>query len=105
MKWSDNYLFEDDAEALAERAQLQLAMYAIHLSTGHSIYCKSIKVATIEQYLLAASSFLAHFSGRDFRRDSPTDSFNGVILQSVIRDLKKYETVPNRREPYNLQMH
>lgn len=105
MRWHDNLLLEGEAPELAIRGQYQLAMYALHLSSGHSIYCKSIKVATVEQYLLAAASFMALFTGTDVRKDHPTDSHMGAILAPVLRDLKKYESVPNRREPYDPQMH
>jgi hypothetical protein len=105
MKWHDNLLLEGDNPALIERWQHQLAMYAIHLSAGHSIYCRSIKVATIEQYLLAASSFVAHFTGIDFRKERPTDTQLGHTLASVLKDLKKYESVPDRQEPNDPQMH
>jgi hypothetical protein len=103
MKWDDSLLLE--AEGLAERGQLQLAMYALHLSAGNSIYCKSIKVATIEQYLLAAATFLAQYSGVDYRKDHAHDKHLGHILAPILRDIKKYESVPNRREPYDPQMH
>lgn len=105
MRWHDNLLLSGDDPDLALRGQYQLAMYALHLSAGHSLYCKSIKVATIEQYLLAASSFVSQFSGTDFRKDAPTDTHMGRILAPVLRDLKKYESVPERREPYDPQMH
>jgi hypothetical protein len=105
MKWQDNLLLEGNSADMALRAQYQLAMYAIHLSAGHSIYCRSIKVATIEQYLLAASSFIALHSGIDYRKDRPTDSHMGSVLAPVLRDLKKYESIPDRREPYDPQMH
>jgi hypothetical protein len=105
MKWQDNLLLEGDSPDIAIRGQYQLAMYALHLSAGHSIHCKSIKVATIEQYLLSASSFVALFTGTDFRKDHPTDNHMGSILSPVLRDLKKYESVPDRREPYDPQMH
>ena len=81
------------AEGLAERGQLQLAMYALHLSAGNSIYCKSIKVATIEQYLLAAATFLAQYSGVDYRKDHAHDKHLGHILAPILRDIKKYESV------------
>jgi hypothetical protein len=103
MKWDDSLLLEE--EGLAERGQLQLAMYALHLSSGNSIYCKSIKVATIEQYLLAAATFLAQYSGVDYRKDHAHDKHLGHILAPILRDIKKYESVPNRREPYDPQMH
>ena len=105
MKWDDNLLLEGDTPGLVERGQWQLAMYAIHLGTGHSIYCKQIKVSTIEAYVFAAASFLAQFTGIDFRKDQPSDSHMGSILAPVYRDLRKYEQVPNRREPYGLTMH
>ena len=69
MNWQDNLLLEGDTPEIALRGQYQLAMYALHLSAGHSIICKSIKVATIEQYLLAASSFVSLFNGVDIRKD------------------------------------
>ena len=105
MKWDDNLLLEGDNPGLRERGQWQLAMYAVHLGTGHSIYCKQIKVRTIEAYVFAAASFLAQFTGIDFRKDNPSDSHMGSILAPVYRDLRKYEQVPNRREPYDLTMH
>ena len=105
MRWTDNWLLIGDDDNLALRGQLQLAMCAIHLATGHTIHCKQIKAATIEQYVLAASTFLAFFTGVDFRKDRPTDSFMGHILGPVYRDLKSYESVPDRREPYDIHMH
>jgi hypothetical protein len=107
MKWHENLLLDGDTPALVERGQHQLAMYAIHLSAGHSIYCRSIKVATIEQYLLAAASFVAQFTGIDFCKERPTDVCTqlGHTLASVLKDLKKYDSVPDRREPYDPQMH
>jgi len=105
MKWTDNWLLIGDDPDLAMRGQLQLAMYAIHLATGNSIYCRRIKAATVEQYVVAAATFLAHFTGRDFRKDLPTHSSMGHLLGPVYRDLRSYESVPERREPCNLRMH
>ena len=105
MKWDDNLVLEGDTDTLKERAQFQLAMYALHLSSGNSICCRRIKADTIAQYVFAAASFLAMFSGVDYRKDSPTDSHMGHILAPVYRDLKKFEGIPDRREPYDLKMH
>ena len=99
MNWHDNLLLEGDPVTMAVRGQLQFAMYAVHLSNGYSIHCKQLKVATIEQYLLAASSFITLFTGIDYRKDNPSDKTHGHILAPVLRDLRKYESVPNRREP------
>jgi hypothetical protein len=105
MKWQDNLLLEGGTPELALRGQYQLAMYALHLHAGNSIYCKSIKCGTIQEYLIAAATFLAMFTGTDFRKDRPEDSHLGNILTPVLKDFKKYELVPNRREPYDPQMH
>jgi len=105
MKWDDNLLLEGDEADMALRGQYQFAMYAIFLSCGNSIYCKRIKAATIEQYVLAAASFIALFSGTDYRKDHPSDNQMGYILSPIFRDLKKFETIPNRREPYEPRMH
>ena len=105
MKWDENLLLEGDTDELRERAQFQLAMYALHLSSGHTIYCRRIKADTIAQCVFAAASFLAMFSGVDYRKDNATDSHMGHILAPVYRDLKKFETIPDRREPYDMKMH
>ena len=105
MKWTDNLVLEGEWDDLKERGQWQLAMYALHLSSGNSIYCKQIRATTIEQYVFAAASYMALFSGHDYRKDSPNDRSMGHILAPVYKDLKKYETIPNRREPYTVEMH
>ena len=105
MNWVPDLLLEGGDDDTALRGQYQMAMYALHLSSGNTIYCKRIKAATIEQYVFAAASFVAMFSGVDFRKDRPADKVMGHILSPVYRDLKKYESVPDRREPYSAQMH
>ena len=42
MNWEDDLLLEGEGAAVAERGQWQLAMYALHLSAGNTIYCKRI---------------------------------------------------------------
>ena len=102
MKWDDDLLLE--GEIPPERGQLQLAMYAVHLSSGQGIYCRQLKVKTIENYVYNVASFLALFGGKDFRKDSPSDRHMGRLLSGVYRDLASYESLPSRREPYTLQM-
>ena len=106
MKW-DNLLLEGGTPEVHLRGQYQLAMYAVHLGTGQSIYCRQIKATTVENYLYAVATFLAGFESFDFRKDEDgqTRSSMGSILRSVLEDLRKYEGMPNRREPYDLDMH
>ena len=75
MNWRDTLLFEDPTPEMALRA-----LYAQHLGSSHSIYCKHIKATTVEAYVFAAATFLAQFSGVDFRKDNPSDTRSGHIL-------------------------
>ena len=102
MNWDDDLLL---ANTPKERGVIQLAVYAVHLSKGSALTARSIKVKTIKEYVFAAASLLASFSGIDHRYDNPTDRQFGSLLQAVYNDLEKYETVPERREPYTPAMH
>ena len=100
MRWDDDLLLTSNHPYIRLRGQWQLACYATHLGAGNSIYCKQIRCATVESYVLAASSLLESFTGADFRKDEPSDKSMGYVLGPVYRDLKSYESVPNRCEPY-----
>ena len=101
MNWDDDLLLE---QASRERGQYQLAMYAIHLATGSSIYLRTLKPATIKQYVYAVSSFLAYFSGQDFRKDVDRDAAMGSVLGPVYRALDQFDSLPDRREPWTPAM-
>lgn len=104
MKWDDDYTLEKDNGS--RRGLLQLAMYAQHLGTGNSLHCKSIKAATIQQYIQSVASFLALFGEhpRDYRKEISTDTRLSQVLTSVFDEIKRWESVPNRREPFTLEM-
>ncbi|CAB9530816.1 unknown protein [Seminavis robusta] len=80
-------------------------MYAVHLSYGNTILCKSIKASTIEQYLIAVSSLIKGFTEEDFRKDDSSDRNLGSLLSGVLKDIKRYENMADRREPYDHKMH
>jgi hypothetical protein len=103
MNWRDDLTLEN---ASLRRCQLQLAMYAKHLATGSTILCRQVKSATIKNYVRDVASFLALFGNhpRDIRKDNPTDTKLSHILNSVFAELKRWEDVPNRREPFTLEM-
>lgn len=105
MKWTDNLLLEGDAPEMRTRGQLQLSLYALHLSSGHNIYCGRIKSNTVEQYVFAASLFLSQATGVDMRKDLDSDTKMGHILSPVYRELRRFESIPDRREPYDTKMH
>jgi hypothetical protein len=88
------------------RRLLQLALYAIHLGTGSTLLCRTIKSNTIKKYVNTAASFHALFgqNPRDFRNDNVTDTKVSLELSKVYTEQKRWEDVPNRREPYTLEM-
>jgi hypothetical protein len=80
-------------------------MYAMHLATGNTLLCRSIKSGTIKDYVLAAASFLSLFGNEvDYRRSTPTDKAFCPELQAVYKEIERWEKVPNRREPFTLEM-
>ena len=105
MNWGDNLMLAEDTADTHTRGHLQLSMYALHLAAGNNIHCRSLRLATIEQYVLAASSLLAQFSGVDYRKEGTGSGRLGPLLSAVYREHRRYEAVPDRREPYDLHMH
>jgi len=103
MMWSDDLLMEHMPIA---RCNLQLALYAAHLGAGCSIWCKQIKLATIQKYINAVASFVGLFGThpRDPRKANPADGSFAKPLAAVYQELGRYEKVANRREPFTLEM-
>jgi hypothetical protein len=103
MMWDDN-LELDEVEL--RRGQLQLAMYAQHLATGSTLFCRQIQAKTIKLYIKNVASALALFGPcpRDFRKDNPTDQGFCPLLNAVYKELERWEQMPNRREPFTVEM-
>ena len=106
MRWHER----DDDYFMLEldpiRAEQQLAMWAVHLSMGNSIYHRTIRLSTIEDYLRAVARKTAthHRHKRDPRKLNPTDGGFGPNVKSVLKELKRWEDVPNRREAFSPDM-
>ena len=90
----------------SRRGLLQLSLYAQHLGTGSTIMCRTIKVDTIKKYILSVAQFLSLFGDhpRDFRKECQTSTTVAVELTKVYAELARWEKVPNRREPFTLEM-
>lgn len=88
------------------RANLSLAMYAAHLGSGNSISCKSIRSGTIKGYIRVIARFLEKFGEhpRDLRKDGPTATKFSEHLESVYKELERWEAMPDRREPFTVEM-
>ena len=83
-----------------------MGMYAIFLASGHTISHKQIRAKTIHKYLLAASSFIQLFDpipNRDARKNPDNTTFSPPV-KTVMAQVEKHEKIPDKREPYTLEM-
>jgi hypothetical protein len=103
MKWTDDLT---GTQLPRRRLTLQLALYAMHLGNGGTLLCCTIKAGTIAKYLQAVVNFLQrlHPEQIDPRRVHDADKQLAPPIKAVLTELECWETVPNRREPYTLQM-
>ena len=88
-----------------ERANYQLALYATHLATGSTLYNRSIKAATINMYLTGIAKFLGRFRDIDPHFVSSADTQLAPVIAKVLAEQRRWESVPNRREPFTLPMY
>jgi hypothetical protein len=100
-KDDDDYFME---HVTTQRAQLQLAMFAIHLSLGNNVFCKRIRLGTIKDYIFTVAQVTASFREVDVRKDNQLSKEMGSFLKAVYDEIKRYEDEPNRREPHTPSM-
>lgn len=79
-----------------------LACYVMHLCMGNNLVCRSIKADTIEAYLQAATSYFTS-QGR------PSPAWDGgsgraSIINDILVEARRWETIANRREPLTWKM-
>jgi len=87
-----------------QRRTWQMALYASHLATGHNLFCKALKASTIISYLRDVARFLGRFSAVDPRHRSKLDRSTAPEIKAVTDEVARWEKVPNRREPFTIQM-
>ena len=79
-----------------------MACYTAYLATGETLLCKSIKANTIKRYLEAASE-LSIPAGLM----NPCLDIKGKLskhISDLIKEIKRWEKIPNRKEPVTKQM-
>ena len=101
MSLTDDWLLENVTQ---ERRNWQMALYATHLATGSTLWLKSIKSSTIGKYLLDISKFLTRFHSIDTRKTDAASKSLAPCIQAVITEVARWESVPNKREPYTTDM-
>jgi hypothetical protein len=70
-----------------QRRNAQMALYAVHLASGDTLYCRAIKAATIGAYLRDVAQFLARFLTVDVRKLDETQLRLAPAIQSVIDEV------------------
>lgn len=101
MNWSDDFFME---RIPLRRRNLQMAIYARFLADGNSIHCQSMKLATIQKYVQTTAQFLSLF---DPRGQDPRCTEDGKLcpeLTSIYKELNRWESIPDRREPFTIDM-
>ena len=102
MRLTDDWTLKNQSQ---ERANYQLALYAAHLATGSSLHCKSLKAGTIRSYLLDVAKFLGRYRDVDPRYRSTADTKLAPPIGKILAEVQRWESIPNRREPFTLDMH
>ena len=102
MRLTDDWTLANQTQ---ERANYQLALYATHLATGSTLYNRSIKSSTINLYLTGIAKFLGRFRDVDPRYVSSADTHLAPVISKVIAEQRRWESVPNRREPFTIPMY
>jgi len=75
------------------------ACFTLDLTLGHTFWCRSIRTSTIKLYLKAASCPMRIQTISYSRLPSYPP-----LVKDILDDYKKWEEVPNRREPFTLDM-
>ena len=73
-----------------------LGCYALYLATGHTIYLQSIRAATLDEYLKAASGIIQQLDpvpDRDAMYTADGNKYEGIV--SITHEVRRIELVPN----------
>jgi hypothetical protein len=101
MNLGDNPLLTDVAQ---KRRTIQFMMYAQFLCGGGTYHFKHVQKATIDKYLLAAATLVSSVTGFDPRKDNPADKGYSQQLTAVLEEYKRWDKMPNRREPWTPEL-
>jgi hypothetical protein len=77
---ADNALLENVSQL---QRNAQFALYAVHLASGDTLFCRAIKSATIGAYLRDVATFLARFIDVDVRKIDATQSRLAPVIHTA----------------------
>ena len=79
-----------------------MACYTAYLASGETLLCKTIKSSTIKRYLSAAVELSTHAN-----MINPCLDIMGkqsTYITNILKELKRWESMPNRKEPVTKKM-
>ena len=79
-----------------------MAWYTVHLATGHTLMCKTIASGTIKIYLNVAAELSRPANMMNLCLDIIGKSSR--YINDIIKELKRWESMPNCREPVTKEM-
>jgi hypothetical protein len=86
------------------RCHWQLGLCAVHLATGHAVSCRAIKAATMEKHLRDVAKCCAQSNSCDLRKTDQSQKALALPIQKVVDEVKRWEKIPSRREPFTVEM-
>ena len=89
----------DSADKAWSLPQLNIVLgcYALYLATGHTIYSQSIRAATLDKYLKAASGVIQQLDpvpDRNAMYTANGNKYKGIV--SILREVQRIKLVPNQ---------
>jgi hypothetical protein len=88
----------------ADRPVWQMAIYTAHLACGQSVSCRAIKSGTMVKHLLDIAKLVMRASPRDPRKRNQLAKGLAPEIQDILDEVKRWEDIPNRREPFTIEM-
>ena len=94
------------------RRNWQMAIYAAHLATGSTLFCRSIRAGTIKSYVHNVATFFTRFprwTPDELYHNDPRyylghDTKFCKVLTSIYDECDRWDKVPDRREPFTSDM-
>ena len=79
-----------------------MACYAVSLTSNETIFCKSIKASTVNLYISDAAKLAIFNNHPDPTKNSLSQKSS--YITNVVNEHKRWELMPNRREPLTYMM-
>ena len=105
-QWVKNMGLDDDMyleHCTQRRRNWQFGLYTAHLCSGGTIQLQAIRSTTVDRYLHDAAVFIKLTTKID-----PRFNLDGKTMADPIKDVlteyKRWEKVPDRREPWTVEM-